>query len=83
MTIYAISSRGKTKGEAMTPHKHDDGKYVVSKSRFTKDYVRLRSVDEIREYVERGYGVRMSPAHRSGPANLFSALSIKFGPVPR
>lgn len=39
--LHAFVSRGTKTGEFLFPHKHEDGTYVVSKTRFEDDYVRV------------------------------------------
>lgn len=58
--IRAQVSRGAHKGTHLFPHKHADGKYVATTSRFEEDYVRVDSVDELKTLVESGFGARMS-----------------------
>lgn len=53
-------TRGKTQGQICTPHRQNDGTYVVSKTRFAKDYVFVHTADEIIEHVKQGFSVRMS-----------------------
>ena len=36
--IKITGTRGKTQGQIYTPHRQNDGTYVVSKTRFAKDY---------------------------------------------
>lgn len=69
-------SRGKNAGAILTPHRHANGKFVVSKTRFEKDYVYLDKEAEIDSYLELGYKLRMSdPATGSSPS-LISRASI-------
>jgi len=42
--LHSVVQRGKTAGTVLVPHLHADDSYVVSLSRFEKDYVRLRSI---------------------------------------
>lgn len=58
--IRAQISRGDHKGKPLFPHKHADGKYVATTSRFEEDYVRVDSVDELKALIESGFGARMS-----------------------
>ena len=60
MQIHATVSRGKNLGKSLFPHRHRDGAYVVSKTRFKKDYVRLQKIDDVINYIENGYSLRMS-----------------------
>jgi hypothetical protein len=76
--LQAVVQRGDAPGTILTPHIYADGCYVVSKSRYEKHYVRVRSIEEVRKYLGRGYSLRMSnqsqPAHRS--PSLISPASI-------
>ncbi|RWM88949.1 MAG: hypothetical protein EOR84_25625 [Mesorhizobium sp.] len=58
--LHAFVSRGKRMGELLFPHKHEDGTYVVSKTRFEDDYVRVGNESEILSWLEKGFGLRMS-----------------------
>ena len=44
----------------LTPHLYKDGKYVASKTRFKKDYVRVESLSELIILARRGFRIRMS-----------------------
>lgn len=79
--LHAIASRGARAGKLLFPHRHEDGTYVVSKTRFEEDYVRLMREDEILHWLEKGYGLRMSnPAQGIKAPSLISLESI-FRPV--
>lgn len=58
--LRAKVSRGNEKGLWLFPHKFRDGMYVVSKSRFESDYIRVPSQEEAKRYIEKGYSLRMS-----------------------
>lgn len=73
--IKVIGTRGVNAGKVFTPHKTKAGTYIVTKTRFQKDYLYVQTADEIVESVKAGLGVRMSAA--GGPASLFSADRIK------
>ena len=64
-----FTKRGKAIGTELRPHRHEDGSYVASKTRFEKDYVRVRRESELSALVRQGYKVRMSnpncEAHRA------------------
>lgn len=59
-SLHAVVRRGKAAGTVLTPHIHVDGCYVVSPSRYEEDYIRIRSIDEVKDYLGRGYSLRMS-----------------------
>jgi hypothetical protein len=67
--IRYVVRRGRAAGAVLTPHLHEDGHFVVSRTRFEKDYVRVRSEDALLYWIRDGYSVRMSnpkvASHRS------------------
>lgn len=60
--IHAYVNRGKNKGRLLHPHLHADGFYVVSPDRFEKNYVRVGRLEELPEWLTRGFSLRMSNA---------------------
>ena len=58
--LHAVVQRGKAVGTILYPHVHKDGHYVVSPTRYEKDYIRVRSLEEVKEHLRRGFSVRMS-----------------------
>lgn len=73
-----IVSRGKEEGIVLTPHKHEDGKYVASMSRFEKDYIYVDSLRELQILCGNGFSIRMSnqdSSHHRAPS-LISPGSI-------
>lgn len=76
MKIDYRVARGKKAGIVYTPHIYADGSYVVSKTRFEDDQIKVTSLREIKHYLDRGYSVRMSdPVTRRSPA-LITPASI-------
>jgi hypothetical protein len=71
--------RGQAVGTKLKPHRHKDGSYVVSKTRYAKDYVRVTNEAELPDWVARGFSVRMSNLdvenHRS--PSLIAPASIE------
>lgn len=67
--LSCVVRRGRGAGTLLTPHRHGDGMYVVSLTRFARDYVRVRDIEQVMDWARRGYNVRMSNAmsecHRS------------------
>lgn len=65
---FYLVARGRVAGTVLSPHRYADGQFVVSKTRFESDQLRVAE-DEIGLYVAQGYGLRMSnpsvPSHRS------------------
>lgn len=70
-------TRGKYKGVETYPHKHKDGMYVASHTRFESDYIRTDSLTELQELVNLGYGVRMSNPSIDLAPSLRAADKIK------
>ena len=60
MKIRATVMRGKNTGILLMPHIYKDGMYVVSKTRFECDYIRVPSLDAVATHIADGYSVRMS-----------------------
>lgn len=77
MKISAIVKRGSNAGSLLFPHLHADSMYVVSKSRFECDYIRLANLHEVASHIKDGYSVRMSnPNEGVLAASLISPASI-------
>jgi len=78
-TLYAITSRGRERGIRLQPHRYADGSYVASDSRFSRDYVRVTTLNEIVSLWLGGSSIRMSAPdsrfHRS--PSLITAVSIE------
>lgn len=69
--------RGKAFGTVLRPHRHDDGHFVVSMTRFEKDYIRVRDESELHGWLSKGYRVRMSePDNPRRAASLIALASI-------
>ncbi len=58
--LHAFVSRGSNRGQILVPHAHEDGTYVVSKTRFEDDYIHVSDPGQILPWLEKGYGLRMS-----------------------
>ena len=78
-TISYVVSSGEEAGIVLTPHIHDDGKYVASMTRFERDYVRVESLREVSILARHGFSIRMSNKnsvnHRA--ASLISPSSLQ------
>lgn len=69
--LHAKISRGDHKGKTLSPHKHEDGKFVATTSRFEGDYIRVDSINELVALVQSGYGARMSnPSTGNAPSYI-------------
>lgn len=58
--FHAFVSRGPKAGTVLYPHIHADGCYVVSLTRFGKDYIRVADPAALLGWLEKGYRLRMS-----------------------
>jgi hypothetical protein len=58
--LHAFVSRGPKTGTILYPHRHRDGRYVVSMTRFEKDYVHVSDANELLGWLEKGFRLRMS-----------------------
>lgn len=77
MSLHAFVSRGANVGQILFPHIHEDGTFIVSKTRFEDDYVHLSNPNEILSWLEKGYGLRMSnPGEGIKAPSLIAPKSI-------
>lgn len=64
-----VVSRGSEIGVVLSPHLHEDGKYVASMTKFEDDYIRVETKRELRILAKHGFSIRMSnhesKSHRS------------------
>lgn len=75
--LHAFVSRGANAGTILYPHRHGDGAYVVSMTRFERDYIRVADPSELLGWLERGYRLRMSNPGAGIPApSLIEPRSI-------
>jgi hypothetical protein len=58
--LHAFVARGANAGTLLYPHKHRDGSYVVSMTRFEKDYIHVTDPADLLGWLEQGYRLRMS-----------------------
>ena len=47
-------------GTVLRPHRHADGNFVVTMTRFEEDYVRVPREADFPDWVAKSYRVRMS-----------------------
>jgi hypothetical protein len=72
--LYAFVSRGRKKGTVLRPHIQDNG-YIVSMTRYEKDYIRVPLHEPLERYLRDGFSLRMS-APGCAPS-LISPRSIR------
>ncbi|ESQ73503.1 hypothetical protein [Asticcacaulis sp. AC402] len=80
LQLHAFVARGPKAGTVIYPHEHQDGSFVVSMTRFAKDYVYLRDPDDIPVWLEKGYRLRMSNKDAGVPAASLIVPSKIFRP---
>lgn len=76
MNVTAVVKRGKNSGKLLFPHKYADGSYVVSETRFEKDYKRVYTIAEAVEWLRRGHRLRMSNPTEKIPPSLIQSSAI-------
>jgi hypothetical protein len=79
--LHAFVSRGANAGKLLFPHRHEDGAYVVSITRFERDYIRISSSDELLGWLEKGYRLRMSNPNCGVPQPSLIAPTAIYRPV--
>ena len=76
--LHCTVERGSAAGTILRPHVHADGHFVVSMTRYERDYIRVGAESELPNWVAKGYRVRMSNVdvknHRS--PSLIAPTSI-------
>ncbi len=58
--LHFVVARGKSSGRTLHPHVHADGCYVVSPTRFERDYIRVHADQPLEDFLRRGLRLRMS-----------------------
>lgn len=58
--LHAFVARGPDKGTLLFPHRHADGMYVVSPSKFKCDYIFVSDEIRLLDHLEEGLKLRMS-----------------------
>lgn len=78
--IYSVVRRGKAVGTTLTPHLYTGNYFIVSKTRFKSDYVRVPNESQLLSYIRQGFSVRMSNPdvanHRSPSLIAPSSIAI-------
>jgi hypothetical protein len=75
--LHAFVSRGPKAGTLLFPHKHEDGAYVVSMTRYERDYIYVTDPDELLGWLEKGFRLRMSnPAAGAAEPRLIVPTAI-------
>lgn len=67
--FHAFVARGPKTGTLLYVHKHRDGSYVISMTRFEKDYIKVANSADLLDWLEKGYRLRMSNK-KGGVASL-------------
>lgn len=77
MKLQCRVSRGIHQGKILTPHKYKEGHYVVSKDKYKKSYINVKSLHEVYEFLKKGYRVRMGNGCYKISPSLIIADSIQ------
>lgn len=75
--ISASITRGFHKGKPLYPHKHKDGKYVATTSRYEEDYIRVDNLEELRMLIQVGCGARMSNPETGNAPSFITNTKIR------
>lgn len=81
--LHAFVSRGPKAGTILYPHRHRNGHFVVSMTRFEKDYIEVADPNELLGWLEKGYRLRMSNKSAGIPAPSLIEPGAIFRPVAR
>jgi hypothetical protein len=76
--MYSTISIGPDKGKRLYPHLHQGGYYVASTSKFEKDYIKVKTLDELEALVRSGYGARLKATDSNNAPSIVKSTSIKF-----
>lgn len=79
--LHAFVRRGPHAGKLLYPHKHADDAYVVSKTRFERDYIRVANFTALLGWLEKGYSLRMSNPDAGITAPSLIAPAAMYRPV--
>jgi len=75
--IAATISWGRHAGLELSPHRMKDGGYIVSPTRWKKDYIRVETLEQVVAHVRRGYSLRMSARSPRTAPSLISPSSLR------
>ncbi len=77
MKITAIVKRGKNKGVELKPHRYQGGYFLVSKGGNKTEFAhQVTNEDELKSWIKRGYGLRMSALGVS--PSIYGPYSLTF-----
>jgi hypothetical protein len=70
--------RGAATGTVLTPHCYSDGSFIVSRTRFVQDQIRVSDEKAVLGWIQKGYGLRMSNPRAPGAKapSLISANTL-------
>lgn len=76
--LFAVVARGANSDVKLFPHKHADGSFVVSMTRFQKDYIWVPRPGDLPGWLHKGFALRMSnPSAGVIAPSLISAASVR------
>ena len=76
--LVSYITRGPHEGKPLYPHKHKDGTYVASHTRFEVDYIFVDNEKELEALVRAGYSARMSCPEIKNSPSLIMPRSIHY-----
>lgn len=76
--FFAKKNRGQYKDLLLYPHLHSDGNYVATNTKYSIDYVRVGSIEELVALIRSGYGARMSNPKIPQAPSFISSRKIFF-----
>jgi len=71
---------GQYKDQLLFPHKHQNGMYVATTSRYEEDYIRVSTIEELEALVKSGYGARMSNPNNDNAPSYIVHHNLTFTP---
>ena len=78
MQITAKISRGARKGEPLLPYRNKQGQYIVSPTKYKRDYIYVSTLTEVIDYLDLGLKLRMAPISGVAPSlKSPAAISIR------
>lgn len=78
MQIQYIPKSGNFMGLIHTPFKNKDGMYIVSKDRFSENYIYVPTIQDAYSYLQQGLKIRMQYQNNAPSLITLSSLKITF-----
>ena len=75
MKLTYTAKFGKLKGLPHVPYKARNGLFVVSKDRFSRNYIYVKTIEEAYQHLKAGLKIRMQ--YDNKPASLIQLSSLQ------